>query len=313
MFDATLNLKLTHFRLISAVAEHGQLQLAASTLAITQPAASRMLGEIERIVGLPLFDRNPRGMVPTEMGRILVHRAQAMTVGMQDLTREVQDLRHGRGGSLRVGSVTGPAVGCLVPALRKLKANAPDVQVAIEVAPSARLVQGLLGGEFDFIISRLPPDMSRADFAMHAAGVEVVKFLAHRDHPLAGAKKVPLTALGGYEWIIQDQGSPIRQAVEEELARIGALRPPGVVTTSSLILMLALLGGSTAVAPMAEEVATLVDTTTDNGRYTVLNVEGAIVLPHYYIIEAQGRMLSAVAQRLRTLVMAELAETYAIE
>ncbi|PON10809.1 hypothetical protein C2W62_48120 [Candidatus Entotheonella serta] len=77
--------------------------------------------------------------------------------------------------------------------------------------------------------------------------------------------------------------------------------------------MLALLGGSTAVAPMAEEVATLVDTTTDNGRYTVLNVEGAIVLPHYYIIEAQGRMLSAVAQRLRTLVMAELAETYAIE
>ncbi|MFT3834155.1 MAG: LysR family transcriptional regulator [Micropruina sp.] len=118
-------LKLSHLRLVAAIAEHGQIQMAAQALTLTQPAASRALAEIEKLVGAPLFERHPRGMTPTTLGAIFVRRAHAMLMEMQDLSHELQAEREGRSGLVQIGAVTGPAVACLVPAARKLKADNP--------------------------------------------------------------------------------------------------------------------------------------------------------------------------------------------
>ncbi|MFC6668813.1 LysR family transcriptional regulator [Marinobacterium aestuariivivens] len=89
-------LKLNHLRLIAAIAEQGQLGLAAATLAITQPAASRMLSEIERIVGSQLFERHAKGMELTLIGRALAHRAHSMLLELRDLARDVEELKRGK-------------------------------------------------------------------------------------------------------------------------------------------------------------------------------------------------------------------------
>ncbi|OWJ79467.1 LysR family transcriptional regulator [Haematobacter genomosp. 1] len=304
--SALLALKLSQFRLIAAIAEHGRLQSAAEALALTQPAASRMLSEIERIVGAPLFERHPRGMAPTLLGRILIRRAQGMMTAMTDLSREVQEMTEGRGGLVRAGAVTGPAVGYVVPAVRKLKALAPDVELRLDVGPSPQLVRGLEAGEYDFVVARLPGDADAAAFEITAGQVEMVHFVVRDGHPLGGAADVPVTALSDHPWIIQERGTPIRLAVERALLRNNATVPADVIATSSLVLMIALLRDSDAIGPMASEVAALL---THGGRasgLTTLKLAMPVIVPPYDVLTIRGRALSPAARRLRSLVTDEI-------
>lgn len=139
-------LKPAQLRLLTAIARHGQLQLAAAEVSLTQPAASRMLAEIERGLGAPVFLRQPKGMEPTEIGQIVLRRAQAMLREMRSMAAEVQALREGFGGAVRVGAVTGPAVGYLVPAIRQIKRDAPGAEITVDVAPSRDLLRHLAAG-----------------------------------------------------------------------------------------------------------------------------------------------------------------------
>ena len=116
------HLRLRHLRMIDAIATHRQLSRAAEIVAITQRAASRMLAEIETLVGARLFERRAKGMEPTLIGAAVARRARFLTLEMQDISREIDELRSGGSGQVRVGAVTGPAVGYLVTAI---SASAP--------------------------------------------------------------------------------------------------------------------------------------------------------------------------------------------
>ena len=103
-------LQLRHFRLIHAIAELGQLSHAADRLAITQPAASRVLAEIERLVGQRVFERHPKGMKPTAIGEVMARHAGVLLSGLEQAAGEMEAFRRGRSGTVRVGAVTGAAV-----------------------------------------------------------------------------------------------------------------------------------------------------------------------------------------------------------
>lgn len=301
-------LKLAHMRLIAAVDDRGQLQQAAEDLGLTQPAASRMLSEIERLVGAPLFLRHPKGMTPTDMGRGLARRAHSVVAEMRDLAREIADLRQGLAGIVRVGSVTSPAVGYLVPAIRQLQATAPEVEVRVQVSPSTVLLRDLADGELDFVIGRLLPESDPADYVVLPGRPEPIGFLTRIDHPLAGRGKVGLADLGRFDWVIQERGTPIRTAVEGAMTRAGLRIPPGVVATSSLLVTMALLAHSDAVAPTGREVISLLTDPPLSAQFTVLTTQTPIELPFYHIISPRGRGLSRAVLRLRTLVQSAMGQ-----
>ena len=301
-------LKLAHMRLIAAIADRGQLQAAAEELGMTQPAASRMLAEIERRLGAALFERHPKGMTPTETGRLLARRARAVAAEMQDLDREISDLRQGLGGMARVGSVTGPAVAYLVPAIRRLRAAAPRVEVRVDVAPSTVLLRALAEGELDFVIGRLLPESDPADYTILPGRPEPISFLVRRGHPLAGRQGVPLAELAAHPWVVQERGTPIRNAVEAALARESLAIPEGVVATSSLLVMVALLAQSDAVAPTGHEVNALLCDPPVAAGFSIVTTRDPIELPFYPIITPRGRSLGRAALRLRTLVQAEMGQ-----
>ncbi|TPE48541.1 LysR family transcriptional regulator [Amaricoccus solimangrovi] len=304
--EPILNLKLNQLRLIGAIAEHGQLRLAAEMLAITQPAASRMLAEIERVVGAPLFARHPKGMGLTPLGQVIARRAHEMAVEMRDLSREVRAFREGRGGEVAVGAVTGPAVGYLVPAIRRLRAEAPEVEVRVDVAPSATLVRGLSAADYDFVLGRPLPESDRRAFELRPAWHEWVSFLVRREHPLAARDRVGLADLREFDWIIQERGTPIRTAVDEALSREGLPAPPSIVSTSSLVVMIAFLSQTDAVAPMAREVTRMMTRTPVSAGFVQPRLARDLMVSPYYIIRARGRALSPAALRLLALVEEEL-------
>src|SRR5918994_5494380 len=84
-------LKLQHMRMILALDEHGQISAAAHMLNISQPAASRMIAEMEDILGVPLCRRLPRGVELTPFGVALARRARAMLLELREVDREISD------------------------------------------------------------------------------------------------------------------------------------------------------------------------------------------------------------------------------
>src|SRR3954453_12869117 len=86
-------LKLVHMRLIVALDDHAKVSAAAHVLNISQPAASRMIAEIEAILGTALCERLPRGIQLTSAGQVLARRARTVLLEMREADREIDDLK----------------------------------------------------------------------------------------------------------------------------------------------------------------------------------------------------------------------------
>lgn len=311
---ARLMLKPAQLRLIQQIAEHGQLQLAAETVGMTQPAASRMLAEIEHQVGAALFLRQPKGMEATEIGRAVLRRARVILREMVSMASDVRALREGFGGSLRVGAVTGPAVGYLVSAIREIKQSAPDADITVDVMPSRELLGHLAAGEMDFVLARILPEFDSQDFNILPMRDEKVTFLTRAGHPLSRSARVTLTELAGQEWIMQSRGAPIREAALAAFADVGLPEPKNIVNSPSLLLTIAYLAQCDAVAPMSEEVAELLIRPPVSAGFAMLQIPHEIRVSAYYLLDLKRRPLSPLAQRLRERLIAlshsPMRETY---
>jgi DNA-binding transcriptional LysR family regulator len=296
-------LKPAHLNLIRAIHDNGKLQLAADAVGMSQPAASRMLSEIEADLGGPLFERLPRGMEPTLTGAAFVRHARVILAEVAALREEIAMLSGGRAGAVRVGAVTGPAVGALVPALTALRRRMPDIQPTIEVAPSAVLTRGLEEGRFDFVLARIDSDNEVRAFEAYPGRREEVLLLARAAHPLAG-RPVSLADTLPYEYVIQEPGSPIRIALENAFLAHRLQTPAQVTNSSSLLVALSLLAGSDIIAPQTREVAQLL--TRQGSDVTILELREEIVVPPFLVLHNRNRQLSPAAEHLLDEVLRRL-------
>ncbi|MEQ8990036.1 MAG: LysR family transcriptional regulator [Marinovum algicola] len=299
----TQRMKPSHLKLICAIRDHGKLQLAADAVGMSQPAASRMLSEIETDAGGPLFERLPRGMAPTPIGAAFVRHARVILAEVDTLTTEIAQLQGGTAGAVRVGAVTGPAVGALVPALMAVRAEMPDIQPTIEVAPSVTLIRGLEEGRFDFVLARVGSDSDLRAFQAYPGRTETVCLVASADHPLAG-RRVALSETLPYEFVIQEPGSPIRTALETAFLENRLPTPAQVTNSSSLLIALNIVSDSRAVSPQTREVGQLLARIAPG--LAIVETDENIVVSNYLVLHVRHRALSPVAQRLLNEVLRRL-------
>lgn len=296
--DFARRLKHIHLRLVSQIARTGKLQVAAESIALSQPAASRMLSEIEKLVGAALFTRHAKGMEPTRVGEAVIGHARQILQVFDKLEMDVSNIASGRAGSVRIGTVTGPAVGLVVPVVRSMRQQAPQVEFTIEVAPSATLMSGLDDGLFDFVVARPHEAFDSQKYQIYPARNEVVSMLVYRDHPMAARKSIRLRELRDYEWIIQDHGTPIRAAVEAAFHMNQVTLPSQITNTSSLLVALALLEQSTAIASQSHEVVDLLAESALNMNVVRLDVVDEVLVSPFFVIARSDRELSPVADHV---------------
>ncbi len=292
------SLRPNQFRLIAAVARLGKLSLAADACAMTTPAASRMLAEIEAQLGAVLFERTPKGMLTTPAGDVLSNHARKLVHDIDQMSKDFAAHLDGTGGSVRVGAVTGGALGVLIPAILELHRHAPLVDVSLDVASSAQLMRGLEAGEYDFTLSRLGPNDNSRGLDIYPAGSESVAFMVRRGHPVAGCGVVRLRELRDYLWTMQDRGAPIRHALEIAFHEEGADIPARLIKTASVVAIMSMLRHSDVIAVVTEEVADLLLSPPYNADLVLLNTARPIAIEPYYILCPCDRLLSAAAQRL---------------
>ncbi len=251
----TRGMKFRHLRILAELLETHQVSAAASRLNMTQPTASRLLAEAETIVGVPLYERHPRGIRFTVMGQTLAERARRLLRDLDQTDRELEEMGRGTRGTVNIGAVTGPALEIVLPVIRQARVAHPNIRVNVTVDLSDKLNADLLAGKIDFYIGRLPTDMDPRPYLTRTIGAEPLSLVVREGHPLTHMSSPTLGDCLSYDWILQPQGGLLRTTVESYLLGKGYALPDRVLGTSSILLTLALIANSNGIGALARAVA----------------------------------------------------------
>ncbi|MGC4024602.1 MAG: LysR family transcriptional regulator [Mesorhizobium sp.] len=299
-------LTLKQLRFIEALQRRGKMGLAAEDMHMSQPAASRALSDIEALLGRQICARNAHGFVFNEFGEALAVRAKRVINEMDNLGRDLSELADGLRGRVHVGAVTTAAIAYVVPASLALRAIAPDVQIQIDVEPSAMLMRRMREGTYDFVLGRLTPDDDPSLYDIRRIGEETLRFAVRSEHPLASRKKLTFADLSAFDWVMQPAGAPSWSAVAEAFALEGAEFPSRVTYSASILLTLAIVARTNAIAPFADEVAHLLTAEDLSANIVALDMAGEAVVSSFNIILPRNELLSPLARRFLQLVQAEV-------
>ena len=300
-------LKLTHMRMIVALEDSGQISAAAHMLNVSQPAASRMIAEMESILGVTLCRRLPRGIILTPFGETLARRARTMLLELREVDREIADLKSGKGGAVFMGAVTAPAIGLAVPAIRRIRRDFPRIEISVQVDTSTVLARELLARRHDFIVARIPDDLNPRLFDARVIGIEKACLIVRRGHPLADGRQVEMDQLTDFDWVFQPGGSLLRRTIETIFMSRNVPMPERILNTSSLLLTLVMVAQSNAIAPVALDMAKFInDEKGLDGAIEILPTSFEIDVQPYSIITARNRVLSPAAKLLYDHILEEI-------
>lgn len=180
---------LIDLRLFLNTVESGSITAGAQRTHLTLASASTRIRGMEAALGVPLLERNRRGVEPTAAGRTLVHHARVVLQQMDQMRGDLSEYAHGLKGYVRLRSTTAAMTEILPEALSAFLAAHPEVDIDLEELVSYEIVEAVAQGRADIGI---------INDSVDASGLEVFPFrhdrlvlVTARDHPLAARREVP--------------------------------------------------------------------------------------------------------------------------
>lgn len=242
-------LKIRHLVLVTAVADEGTLVRAAESLHITQPVVTRGLREVEELLGVPLFERLPRGVVPTQYGHAFIARARSVLAELRIAAEEVRLLQSGQLGTVTVGTHLAGSNLLLPRAIAGLKAEHPRLTVVVREGTPDTLQQWLLAGDLDLTVGRLSPTVP-VRLEQELLHQEPIRLVARVGHPVHSRPSVPLADLVGFPWILPVAQTALRAELEAVFFHEGLPLPSDRVECTSMLTLRNLLVSSDIIAAL---------------------------------------------------------------
>lgn len=211
----------------ATIAQRGSIREASAVLYLTQPATSRSLAELERILGVKLFDRGPKGMTVTTTGAPLITHMQLVTSEVGSLLRHADEIVNGGSGEVRVGTLLAGTADILPSAVFEVTRRLPRVGVAISEGTPDRLHEELMSGQVDFVVGRVTPLASMPGVDVEPLYDDEVHVVCTPGHPRSGHRG-SLVEMVDDAWILPPKDTSLRQQIESAFIR-GCGRTPGRV------------------------------------------------------------------------------------
>lgn len=210
-----MKITLRQIQIFLAVAQAGSTTAAAELVALSQSAASAALNELESALAVQLFDRVGKRLVLNDNGRLLMPQARHLLDAAQGIEQQFLSANQA-GGQLRLGASTTIGSYLLPQMIASYRQQQPDLQMRVVVANTADIVAA---------VSHFEVDMALIEGPCHASDVEVEPWMtdalivvAAPSHPLASpSQKLSLKKLSEAEWLMREEGSGTREAVEHAL------------------------------------------------------------------------------------------------
>jgi DNA-binding transcriptional LysR family regulator len=235
--------QLRDIEYFSLVAEHGNLGRAAEALGLSQPALSKSLRRLENSMEAKLVKRTFKGVELTAVGAALFSHVRRLRFALDDVTREVADLTHGRTGHLRVGTAPSLSIHLLPAACAALLKEAPRVTFTVTVLDRETALSVLRQGELDFTLHALQPSR-REDLAEESLCEEELVVYASMGHRLAKKRQVTLADLARERWTVAASSAVPVQRLRQAFLDAGLPPPEIAVESNALPLRLELLASS---------------------------------------------------------------------
>ncbi len=244
-------MELRQLRHFVAVVDSGNLSRAADRVAISQPALTRSIKNLEDLLGMDLLERKPRGVTPTEAGLALYRHAQIVLNACQRLTREVRELERGVTGTVHIGVGAMYATHLTSQVAEILCEAHPRLALVINESFFEDLLKQLNDGRLDVIFTNFPPVPVSPNLVLEPLTSVRSSIMAGRNHPLAARRELTRADLVPHRWVIADQ--PHAQDSFEKYFSADGLPPPrDVFRTNSLNLMISLVASGKFLSPLPE-------------------------------------------------------------
>lgn len=240
----------TALTLLADIFDAGSLTAAARALGSTQPALSKRLQRLEKALGVAVFERNTRGVVPTSYGAALLPRARAIRAQARQAAEEVAQMRGEREGHITVALSHLATIALLPQVMSEFRRAWPEVRVAI--TPPTFQFAGLREGAPDFAVVALPVEHPGKDFVTRPLYNTQIVAVTRSGHALAHTRQI--VAMRDAEWVLPSSESSTALALKRafQRARLGTPRCP--VTCETLTGLEALIASTDLVGAMPQEV-----------------------------------------------------------
>ena len=208
-------MKFNALRDFLLVAERGSLRAAARQLGSAQAAMSHSIQELEKELGVALFERRSTGVILTPIGAVFRKRAMSVSQELRKAREEVEQLRGDTHGNITVALSSVPHLALVPSALRPFRQRYPEVKIDIIDSVYPGVESRLLDGSVDFYAGPAPTEAA-SGLLVETLFDNTRVIVGRKGHPLAGAKS--LTELTGAEWIT----TSITYNAEDELGPLFA-------------------------------------------------------------------------------------------
>jgi LysR family transcriptional regulator, low CO2-responsive transcriptional regulator len=287
---------LRQLRVFLAAARHMNFSRAAEELHLTQPAVSTQIKELAQGAGLPLFERIGRRTYLTPAGEEMLHCANAIMQRMKEAEDALARLKGVTGGRLNVAVIS--AGDYFFPrVLAAFGARHPGISFNLTVHNREGLLRQLADNLTDLAVMVRPPrdlDIVAVPFAPHPYVI-----VAAPDHPLAGVRQIPRTALNRERFVLREHGSDTWNSMREVFGRQFSRLNIAMQIQSTETIKQAVVAGFGLAFLSAHTLA--LDLLA--GSLVVLDVQGFPAMLNWYLVHNRSKRLPPVAAAFKEFVL----------
>jgi DNA-binding transcriptional LysR family regulator len=218
-------LKLHDVRVLISVIEAGSMHKAANRLGTSQPAISRAIADLEHSVGVRLLERSPRGIQPTQYGRVLLKHSVAAFDEFRQGVKDIKFLADPSTGELRIGCSDAMAAGPVLAVIEQLTRRHPRLIFHVVTGATPALYRHLTERNVELVITRATESVAKEQTNVGTLFEDNVVVAAGGQSRWARRRRIKLEELVNEPWALPPDDSAMGTIfLEAFLAR--GLAPP---------------------------------------------------------------------------------------
>jgi DNA-binding transcriptional LysR family regulator len=232
--------RLKDLHTLQTIAELGSMAKASAHLALSQPAISKAMADLEHTVGAPLLDRSAQGVELTECGVLLLKRGRVIFDELLQGMREIEHRSDPTQGQIRIGT-TEPLTVLVAEIINRLCRRYPGITYHVMIADGASLLRELRERALDVVVVRGSAESAADDLAEETLYKAPLAVMADKRHPFAGRRRLELKDLMNERWALSPPDSYLGVMVVDIFRRRDLELPSATVTSISIFMRLTLL------------------------------------------------------------------------
>ncbi|MDV7141819.1 LysR family transcriptional regulator [Tropicimonas sp. TH_r6] len=237
MANSKIDLRLLNYFLRTA--EMKSISKAAEALNVAQPTLSKAIQQLEHQLQAQVFLRTAHGVTVTPIGERLLRHARLVSAQVSDAVEEVEAMRDGSAGQVRVGAGPSWVRRMLPEAVAAVLAERPGLQVSISGGFDERLLQGLEDGALDFVVAEKPLSGGERNYDYEPLTDDALIVIGRPEHPLAGRRNIAPKEVLAADWALPPQHTLARRKLDGRVISLGESPPTPLVDSNSQTFLLA--------------------------------------------------------------------------